>query len=94
MSSGSVLSAFLPGLAAIETALRRGKCRVQRGEGGDGRIDAKVTTGWDAYAPLAGELQINTSQIFWLELFTPDLVRPQGKLEGNITLAGCWCNST
>ncbi|MNG99510.1 hypothetical protein D3C79_586820 [compost metagenome] len=36
----SALSPFLPGLAAIETALRRGKCRVQRGEGGDGRIDA------------------------------------------------------
>ena len=55
---------------------------------GDGRIDAKVSTGWDAYAPLAGELQVNTSQIFWLELFSPDLVRPQGQLEGNITLAG------
>ncbi len=55
---------------------------------GDGRIDAKVTTGWDAYAPLSGELRASTSQIFWLELFSPDLVRPQGNLDANITLAG------
>ena len=55
---------------------------------GNGRLDAQVTTGWDGYAPLSGELRINTSQIFWLELFSPDLVRPQGKIEGHITLAG------
>lgn len=55
---------------------------------GNGRVDAQITTGWDSYAPLAGDLRINTSQIFWLELFSPDLVRPQGKLEGHITLAG------
>ena len=55
---------------------------------GNGRVDAQVTTGWDSYAPLAGDLRINTSQIFWLELFSPDLVRPQGKIDGHITLAG------
>ena len=55
---------------------------------GNGRVDAQITTGWDSYAPLAGDLRINTSQIYWLELFSPDLVRPQGKIEGHITLAG------
>lgn len=55
---------------------------------GDGRVDAQISTGWDSYAPLAGDLRINTSQIFWLELFSPDLVRPQGKIDGHITLAG------
>ena len=55
---------------------------------GNGRLDARITTGWDSYAALDGELRINTSQIYWLELFSPDLVRPQGKIEGHLTLAG------
>jgi translocation and assembly module TamB len=53
-----------------------------------GRIDARVDTGWDAYAPLAGEIAIDTSELTWLELFSPDIVDPTGKLAGRVTLAG------
>ena len=54
----------------------------------DGRIDAAVATGWDAYAPLSGEIAASTDEITWMELFSPDIVEPQGRLDGRITLAG------
>ncbi|MFC3550773.1 translocation/assembly module TamB domain-containing protein [Lysobacter cavernae] len=53
-----------------------------------GHIDARITTGWDDYAPLAGELAFNTDQLVWLELFSPDIVEPKGRLDGRLTLAG------
>ena len=53
-----------------------------------GRVDARLATGWDDYAPLAGEIAVNTSELTWLELFSPDIVEPQGRLQGRITLAG------
>lgn len=54
----------------------------------DGRIDADVTTGWDAYSPLSGEIAASTDEITWMELFSPDIVEPQGKLDGRILLSG------
>lgn len=54
----------------------------------DGRIDARIATGWDGYAPLSGEIAANTDEITWLELFSPDIVEPQGRLDGRIRLAG------
>ncbi|QSX79232.1 translocation/assembly module TamB domain-containing protein [Lysobacter solisilvae] len=54
----------------------------------DGRIDARISTGWDAYAPLSGEIALNTDEITWLELFSPDIVEPRGKLSGDIRLGG------
>ncbi|MFS8063556.1 MAG: translocation/assembly module TamB domain-containing protein [Luteimonas sp.] len=55
---------------------------------GDGRIDAHVDTGWDAYAPLRGEIALNTDELTWMELLSPDIVEPTGKLDGRVTLAG------
>ncbi len=55
---------------------------------GDGSIDARVQTGWDAYSPLSGEVAINTDQLGWLEFFSPDIVQPAGKLDGRITVGG------
>ena len=55
---------------------------------GDGRIDARVATGWDGDSPLAGEVDIDTDELTWLELFSQDIVEPTGKLEGHVTLAG------
>ena len=55
---------------------------------GGGRLDARVETGWDAYAPLAGEVAIDTDELTWLELFSPDILEPRGTLTGRITLAG------
>ncbi|MDQ3204965.1 MAG: translocation/assembly module TamB domain-containing protein, partial [Pseudomonadota bacterium] len=53
-----------------------------------GRIDASVGTGWDAYAPLIGEIEVATDQLTWLELLSPDIVDPQGQLQGRIGLSG------
>lgn len=64
------------------------QARLGTGFKGDGFVDARVTTGWDDYAPLTGDIYINMSKLFWLELFSPDLVRPQGLLEGHVRLAG------
>jgi translocation and assembly module TamB len=55
---------------------------------GNGFVDATVDTGWDAAAPLTGQLYMNSSRLYWLELFSPDLVRPQGLIEGHVSLAG------
>lgn len=54
----------------------------------DGHVDARIATGWDAYAPLAGEIAIDTDELTWLELFSPDIVDPTGHLEGRISLSG------
>jgi translocation and assembly module TamB len=53
-----------------------------------GRIDARITTGWDDYAPITGEVSFNTEELVWMELFSPDIVEPKGRLDGRITLAG------
>lgn len=55
---------------------------------GDGRIDARVRTGWDAYAPLAGEIMLDTDELTWMELLSPDIVAPTGRLQGDISLGG------
>ena len=54
----------------------------------DGRIDARVATGWDAYAPLDGEVRIATDELTWMELFSPDVVEPTGRLDADLRLAG------
>lgn len=54
----------------------------------DGRIDARLATGWDAYAPLSGEVSARTDAITWIELFSPDIVDPQGRLDARLQLAG------
>ncbi len=53
-----------------------------------GRIDARIATGWDAYAPLDGQLRLNTEELTWLELFSPDIVQPTGKLDVDVRLSG------
>ena len=54
----------------------------------DGRIDARIATGWDDYAPLSGEVKVNTDELTWMELFSPDIVEPTGRLEADLRLAG------
>jgi translocation and assembly module TamB len=54
----------------------------------DGRIDARIATGWDAYAPLSGEVKIATDELTWMELFSPDIVEPTGRLDADLRLAG------
>lgn len=54
----------------------------------NGRVVAKIATGWDDYAPLSGDIQIDTETLTWLELFSPDIVDPTGRLNGRIALGG------
>ncbi|MGY1458020.1 translocation/assembly module TamB domain-containing protein [Luteimonas sp. A534] len=58
------------------------------GFNGNGRIDARLRTGWDAYAPLDGQVTAATSELTWLELFSPDIVSPTGRLDADVSLAG------
>lgn len=67
---------------------QRIEARLGAGLNGDGRIDARIATGWDAYAPLSGEIALDTDELTWMELLSPDIVEPQGQLNGRITLAG------
>ena len=54
----------------------------------NGRIAGRIATGWDDYAPLRGEVEIDTEALTWLELFSPDIVDPTGRLSGRIALGG------
>ncbi|QNN71543.1 translocation/assembly module TamB domain-containing protein [Thermomonas carbonis] len=54
----------------------------------DGRIEARIATGWDEYAPLDGALKINTDELTWMELLSPDIVEPTGKLDADLRLSG------
>lgn len=53
-----------------------------------GRIDASVATGWEEFSPLIGRIEVATDQLTWMELFSPDIVDPQGQLDGRIGLSG------
>ncbi|MDQ2702026.1 MAG: translocation/assembly module TamB domain-containing protein [Pseudomonadota bacterium] len=61
---------------------------INAGLNGDGRIDGRLATGWDAYAPLQGEFALDTSELTWMELLSPDIVEPTGKLAGHISFGG------
>ena len=54
----------------------------------DGRLDARLATGWDAYAPLSGEIHLRTDELTWVELLSPDIVEPSGLLAGHVTFGG------
>ncbi|MFZ7095248.1 translocation/assembly module TamB domain-containing protein [Luteimonas dalianensis] len=53
-----------------------------------GSVRAQLETGWDAYSPLAGSIDVDINELVWLELFSPDIVEPEGRLAAQITLGG------
>ncbi|MGY4514687.1 translocation/assembly module TamB domain-containing protein [Lysobacter sp. HA18] len=53
-----------------------------------GRIQGHVSSGWAAYAPLSGDVSVDTDELTWMELFSPDIVDPRGHVTGRITLGG------
>ncbi|GAA3913426.1 translocation/assembly module TamB domain-containing protein [Luteimonas lutimaris] len=67
---------------------QRIEATLASGFNGDGRIDARVATGWSPDAAMSGALDINTDDLIWLELFSQDIVEPVGRLEGHVTIAG------
>jgi translocation and assembly module TamB len=54
----------------------------------EGTLRARIATGWDVDAPLSGEVAIDARELTWMELFSPDIVAPTGRLLGNIALGG------
>jgi translocation and assembly module TamB len=54
----------------------------------EGSVRARIATGWDADAPLSGEIAIDAREITWMELFSPDIVAPTGRLVGTLALGG------
>ena len=54
----------------------------------DGTLAARIATGWDEHAPLDGSLKLATDELTWLELFSPDIVEPTGRLDVDLQLAG------
>ncbi|MCF7749330.1 translocation/assembly module TamB [Bacillus subtilis subsp. subtilis] len=75
---------------SVDVEMTQAQINAKLGVGfqGDGFVDAKVQTGWDAGAPLTGELYMNIARLYWLELFSPDIVRPTGLIEGHVSLRG------
>jgi translocation and assembly module TamB len=55
---------------------------------GGGRIDARVRSGWDAYAPLSGSIVVDTDELTWTELLSPDIVDPTGHIRARLALGG------
>ncbi|MEO5962009.1 MAG: translocation/assembly module TamB domain-containing protein, partial [Thermomonas sp.] len=55
---------------------------------GNGRLDARIATGWDDFAPLDGQLHVDTDELTWMELLSPDIVQPTGKLDVDVRLSG------
>lgn len=53
-----------------------------------GRVQGRLAMGWAAHAPLAGDIAVDTDELTWMELFSPDIVEPRGRLTGRIRIAG------
>lgn len=55
---------------------------------GGGGLQARLETGVAPDSALTGTVDLNLKDLAWLELLSPDLVQPRGRLEGRVSLAG------
>ena len=53
-----------------------------------GTLTATVLTGWAPGSTLAGSIEVHSSEIGWLELFSPDIAAPTGRVDGRVALGG------
>ncbi len=53
-----------------------------------GRLSASLNGGFSAQSAIAGKLDFEMRRLTWLELTSPDLADPKGRLDGHLTLAG------
>ena len=53
-----------------------------------GTLTATAHTGWSPGSTLAGNVEIHSSEIGWLELFSPDIAGPTGRIDGRVALGG------
>jgi translocation and assembly module TamB len=75
---------------AIDADFDANGVRATLGAGfdGHGRFDATLATGWRPDSAVDGRIEIASDQVGWLELFSPDLVAPSGRLQANLQVAG------
>lgn len=67
---------------------RQVQASLRAGLNGNGHVDARIATGRDAYAPLSGQIALDTSALTWMELLSPDIVEPTGHLDAHLVLGG------
>lgn len=53
-----------------------------------GSVSGELQTGLDEFAPLKGRLSLNIYRLTWLELLSPDIADPNGRLVGQLLLSG------
>jgi translocation and assembly module TamB len=54
----------------------------------DGRLDGRIDMARAGDGALDGELNLDVTQLAWLELFSPDLAAPSGRLRGRFDIGG------
>ncbi|RMH93882.1 translocation/assembly module TamB [Lysobacter pythonis] len=67
---------------------RRLSAELDTGISDNGALKARIATGWDEFAPLTGQLDLDMRELSWLEAFVPDLVDPSGSVTGLVMLSG------
>lgn len=55
---------------------------------GSGHVRAQLATGWEPASPLSGQVSMDTDELVWLELLSPDIVEPTGRLRAEVQLGG------
>jgi translocation and assembly module TamB len=55
---------------------------------GQGAISGELQTGFNEFAALKGKLALDIHELTWLELTSPDIADPKGRLVGQLFLSG------
>jgi len=53
-----------------------------------GSISGELKTGFNEFSPLNGKLSLDVHKLTWLELSSPDIADPKGRLVGQLLLTG------
>ncbi len=53
-----------------------------------GSISGELKTGFNEFSPLNGKLSLDVHKLTWLELTSPDIADPKGRLVGQLLLTG------
>lgn len=62
--------------------------RLEAALASEGRVSATLRSGLEPAATMSGQLLLDVRELAWLELFSPDLAMPVGRLQGRLALAG------
>ncbi|MDX2299358.1 MAG: translocation/assembly module TamB domain-containing protein [Xanthomonadaceae bacterium] len=75
---------------SVETQLDavRATAHLRLESDADGRLDGRIDMARAGDGALDGELNVDVTQLAWLELFSPDLAAPSGRLRGRFDIGG------